>query len=371
MTKYNLIKTVFGVAAAMLMASCSDWTETESVTIKYPDLKTDAPELYEQYMQSLREYRGSDHKVVIAKFDNKLTAPSGQAEHINALPDSIDYVILQNPDNLSEKIQSEMKEVRDVKGMKVLYEISYSDIIASYKAYAEEWKASHPETEPGEGEGEEETPVDPTDTLIAQNTFVKDAVKAQLQLFAKYGYDGINASYTCVNPLSVAEDKKPELLASQEAFLGGIMEWRKNNADDVFFYEGTPHYLIIEDMSLVKNADCIIIPAESQLNVYSFTYLVNQALRLGNIPSDKFVIGVTTVSLTDPGDTKGTFLDKDDNGNTLTAITGAAYWAAQKTSGFSKAGICISNVQNDYFNIQFVYPNVRKAISIMNPSPLN
>ena len=93
MTKYNLIKTVFGVAAAMLMASCSDWTETESVTIKYPDLKTDAPELYEQYMQSLREYRGSDHKVVIAKFDNKLTAPSGQAEHINALPDSIDYVM--------------------------------------------------------------------------------------------------------------------------------------------------------------------------------------------------------------------------------------------------------------------------------------
>ena len=130
----KLAKAVLGSAVVLLMASCSDWTETESVNIKYPDLKTDAPELYEQYMQSLRDYRGSDHKVVIAKFDNKATAPAGQAEHINALPDSIDYVILQNPDKLSAEIQAEMKEVRAVKGMKVLYEISCSDIIASYKA---------------------------------------------------------------------------------------------------------------------------------------------------------------------------------------------------------------------------------------------
>ena len=98
---------------------------------------------------------------------------------------------------------------------------------------------------------------------------------------------------------------------------------------------------------------------------------MNQSLRLENIPSDRFVIGVTTVSLTDPNATDGTFIDTDDNGNPLTAITGAAYWVSQITSGFTKAGICISNAQNDYYNIKFVYPNIRKAISIMNPSPLN
>lgn len=369
MTGNNLMKTVLGAAAAMLIASCSDWTETESINIKYPDFKTDAPELYEQYMQSLREYRSADHKVVIVKFDNKASSPAGQAEHINAIPDSIDFVVLQNPDGLSEEIVREMAEVRAEKGMKVLYEISYDDIVSAYKSYSEQWKAEHPETEPAEGE--EETPSDPADTLIAQNPYVQNAVTEQLTYFSKYGYDGLVASFTGQNPLSVTDDDKPALLESQEAFLDGIREWRKANPDASFFFEGTPHYLLNSDMSLVEGADYIIIPALSEQNVFAFTYLVNQALRFGNIPTDRFVIGVTTVSMTDPGDSRGTFIDKDDAGNTLTAITGAAYWAAQKTSEFTKAGICISNVQNDYYNIQFVYPNVRKAISIMNPSPLN
>jgi len=369
MIKIDLKRTVSVVAAVALLASCSDWTETESLKIKYPDLRTDNPALYERYTQSLRDYRGSDHKVMIGKFDNKPTAPAGQAEHLNALPDSIDYVILMNPDNLGDEIQNEMAEVRSEKGMKVMYEISYADIISDYKTYVERWNAEHPETTPAEGE--EPAPTDPADTLVAQNPFVMDAVAAQLEYFSEYAYDGLNVSFTSINPLSVKDEDKPALLEDQEAFLGGIREWRRDNPDALFFYEGAPQYLLSEDMSIVTGADYIIIPAESQLNVYGFSYLVNQALRFGNIPSDRFVIGVTTVSLTDPGDTKGTFIDTDDNGVQLTSITGAAYWATQKTSEFSKAGICVSNVQNDYFNIQFVYPNVRKAISIMNPSPLN
>ena len=369
MIKIDLKRTVSVVAAVALLASCSDWTETESLKIKYPDLRTDNPALYERYTQSLRDYRGSDHKVMIGKFDNKPTAPAGQAEHLNALPDSIDYVILMNPDNLGDEIQNEMAEVRSEKGMKVMYEISYADIISDYKTYVERWNAEHPETTPAEGE--EPAPTDPADTLVAQNPFVMDAVAAQLEYFSEYAYDGLNVSFTSINPLSVKDEDKPALLEDQEAFLGGIREWRRDNPDALFFYEGAPQYLLGEDVSLIEGTDYIIIPAESQQNVYGFSYLVNQTLRFGNIPSDRFVIGVTTVSLTDPGDTKGTFIDKDDNGALLTAITGAAYWATQKTSEFSKAGICVSNVQNDYFNIQFVYPNVRKAISIMNPSPLN
>lgn len=110
-----------------------------------------------------------------------------------------------------------MKEVRAVKGMKVLYEISCSDIIASYKAYLEEWNAAHPETTASEGEGE--TPSEPVENPTSQNDFVKNAVAEQLGLFAKYGYDGINVSYTTKNPLSVPENGQEEFLAEQEAFL--------------------------------------------------------------------------------------------------------------------------------------------------------
>ena len=367
--RINLKKSVLWAAVAVLAASCADWTETESLKIRYPDIKTDNPELYDAYTKSLREYRGSDHKVVICKFDNKFSAPAGQGEHINALPDSVDYVILMNPDTLSEEIQAEMEEVRQVKGMKVLYEISYSDIVSDYKAYAEEWNAAHPETETAEGE--EPAVADPADTLVSLNNYVKPVVSEALELFSKHGYDGINVSYTSVNPLSVPEDDKPALLETQESFLGAVREWRAANPEAVFFFEGAPQYLLSEDTSLVGGADYIIIPAESEQNAYAYTYAVNQSLRLGNIPSDRFIIGVTTVSLTDPGDTDGTFLGKSDNGEELTAITGAAYWVSEKTSEFTKAGICVSNAQNDYFNIQFVYPNIRKAVSIMNPSPLN
>jgi hypothetical protein len=82
------------------------------------------------------------------------------------------------------------------------------------------------------------------------------------------------------------------------------------------------------------------------------------------------VVGVTTISVTDSTDTRGQFNTKDENGNTLTAITGAAYWCAEPAENFSKAGICVDNAQVDYYNITHVYSNIGKAISIMNPSPL-
>lgn len=371
--RINLKKSALWVAAAMLMVSCSDWTETESLKIKYPELKKDNPELYEAYTKSLREYRETDHKVTICKFANKVAAPSGQGEHINALPDSVDYVILMTPDAVSVAIQSEMAEVRKDKGVKVLYEVNYSDMVSAYKSYAESWRANHPDTDDsGSEEGETEVPeTDPADTLVSQNSYVSNAVEARLRYFDEYGFDGISVSYIGINPLSISAENYEAYVASYESFIGGIRKWRGNNPDALFFFEGTPQYLLGDDSSLAEGADYIIISAESEKNAFSYTYLVNQSLRFENIPSDRFVIGVTTVSLTDPNATDGTFIDTDDNGNPLTAITGAAYWVSQITSGFTKAGICISNAQNDYYNIKFVYPNIRKAISIMNPSPLN
>ena len=113
------------------------------------------------------------------------------------------------------------------------------------------------------------------------------------------------------------------------------------------------------------------MPGNIEISVICPVYNTGQCLRrcIESIAAQTFT--QYELVLVDDGSTNGTFIDKDDNGNELTAITGAAYWTAEKTSGFSKAGICISNVQNDYYNIQFVYPNVRKAIAVMNPSPIN
>ena len=119
-------------ACLLLLSGCSEWTEPQSVEIKVPTLESQNPELYAQYLQSLREYRSSDHKVMIAKFDNVPGAPSGRAEHLNCLPDSVDYVILNNPDNLSDAMVTEMDEIRQEKGMKTMYTVSYDTIEDEY-----------------------------------------------------------------------------------------------------------------------------------------------------------------------------------------------------------------------------------------------
>lgn len=88
--EYNPLKrSIVAVIATMALFSCSDWTETESLNIKTPTLEEENPALYEAYISSLNEYKKSEHKVTIVKFDNKETDPAGQGERITALPDSI------------------------------------------------------------------------------------------------------------------------------------------------------------------------------------------------------------------------------------------------------------------------------------------
>lgn len=362
--KNNIFKTILLAAAAVSSASCSEWTEPESVGFHYTTLEEKNPELYKAYFQSIRDYRDSDHKVVIAKFDNKATTPAGRAEHITCLPDSVDYIILYNPE-VSAAIADEMREVRELKGQKVLYQIEYKAIENEYKAYVEAWNDAH---QPAEGE-EEEVPSDPADTLISLNNYVSDAVKARTAYLAEYGYDGVNIVYSSRNPASCTEDALDELKAAQAAFLAPIAEALASCPDALVFFEGTPQY-ILENVEIVENADYLIIPATGAVNEYELSYELGLANRHGNIPSDRFVVLVTTRSLVDPALTDGTFSGTDRNGKEMTAIIGAAEWTAKSTSGVVKAGIAVENAQNDYFNLSEVYYNIREAISIMNPSPI-
>ncbi|MDD6252438.1 MAG: glycoside hydrolase family 18 [Bacteroidales bacterium] len=362
----NTLKCLLTSAlAAVALAGCSEWTEPESVDFHYTTLEEKNPELYKAYFQSIRDYRSSDHKVVIAKYDNKPGIPSGRAEHITCLPDSVDYIILYNPE-VSASIADEMKEVRSLKGQKVLYQIEYKTIEAEYKAYAEAWNDAH---QPVEGEAGEETPVDPADTLVSLNSFVKEAAKARTAYLAEYGYDGVNIVYSSRNPASCTEEALVDLKAAQSAFLAPIAEALASCPDALVFFEGTPQY-ILENVELINDADYLIIPATGAVNEYELTYELGLANRYGNIPADRFIVSVTTRSLVDPALTDGTFSGTDRNGKEKSAIIGAAEWTAKTTSGVVKAGIAIENAQNDYFNLSQVYYNTREAISIMNPSPI-
>jgi hypothetical protein len=137
-------------------------------------------------MESIREYRATEHPVLIAKFDNKRTAPAGRAEHLNCLPDSVDFVILNNPAELSEANIAEMKEIKEEKAVPTLMEIRYDAIVKEWEDILAE------ETEPVE--------TDEQDRFIA---FAGEKVRAALAVADEYAYDGINVVFNGKNPASL------------------------------------------------------------------------------------------------------------------------------------------------------------------------
>lgn len=351
---------VIAVLCAAGLSSCAKWTDPESIPIKYPNIKEDNPALYEEYLSSIRDYRKSEHKVVIAKFDNKATAPGGRAEHINCLPDSIDYVVLTHPDNLHPMIVEEMAEIREKKGIRTLYSISHDALEKEYKAYLEEWDNTHPEQEGAEA---------PADVPVGLEEFISGKLDVYFSYMDKYGYDGIIMGYTGLFPESMTGQTLEDYRASQARFFDRFNELFTANPDKLLFFEGMP-VNVIYDQSFFDRCKYIIADATDAVNIGEIGYKTTMAL--GNrIPLDRIVAGVAAPSLDDPKDERGLFTGKDSKGNPRSAIVGAGEWAAEKYEHYTRAGICIMRSQNDYYNIGNTYGNIRKAISIMNPSPLN
>jgi len=350
---------IVALASIFSFAACSKWTTVEPIDVHYTTLEEKNPSLYNAYYQSLREYRATLHGIMIAKFDNKSTSTVGMADHLTALPDSVDYVILTNPTEATEKTLSEIAEIREKKGIKTLIEADYAAFESAYKEMitAEEELATA-----------DSTYTAPGDSLGRFTAWLEEQMGSVLNILSSGTYDGINLIYNGKNPLSMQEDARADLKARQEAFFANTMKYLAANEGLILFFEGMSKNLLVDE-NVLGTAKYIIVPAESATTSYEFTQTVAGSYATGN-PTDKFVIGVTTQSLTDPSNLDGTFSGTDDNGNSLTAIVGAGYWVSGTSTNFGKAGVCVSAAQNDYYNITKVYSNIRESIAIMNPSPL-
>ena len=128
--KHALPSVCAGLLALSSLSSCSDWTRPESVEIHAPTLEEQDPELYAQYLQNLREYKESDHKMVFGWFDNSASTPAGQSDRLAALPDSLDAVVLMYPDHIDSWELDEMRDIRQDKGTRVLYTIDYATLLS-------------------------------------------------------------------------------------------------------------------------------------------------------------------------------------------------------------------------------------------------
>ena len=363
----KILKTIALSAAVILSAAaCSEWTEQQPVEFNYLTIDEKNPELYEAYMQSIRDYHATEHQVLIARYDNKSGVPAGRADHITCLPDSVDYVVLNNYNELNDIMYNEAKEIREKKAVSTLLLLDYARLNKEYTAYLESLPVEEPEEAPEAAPAEEgdevvDTPQEEVDPEAARNAWFAEKAAAIVELAKQYEMDGTMLSYTGKVVLSLKDDEKAAALAFQEAFFAPLTNYIAETGK-LFFYEGDPNTLLV-DKSMLQTAKYIIVPAEDVTTVVGFNFAVRMAM--GNdIPSDRFVIGVTAFDVTDDTATDGLF------SGDISAIVGAAMWAVDPADNYAKAGVCVNHAQFDYYNTQKVYSEISAAIDMMNPSPI-
>lgn len=191
------------------MSSCD--TDVEPVDINQPGIERQNPELYQRYLASIRAYKASNHKIMMVWFDNSQAVPFTQAQHINAIPDSVDYVVLTQPSMMTEQLLQEIDEVRNQKGMKVVFQISCDDIKAAYEAQKKAFMAK------SENAGKK---------FRDFNGFLVDSVNTQLHLVDKYNYDGVIMGFNAKLTHYLNDQEKAEAIALENVFLGISKDWK-------------------------------------------------------------------------------------------------------------------------------------------------
>ncbi|WP_294071759.1 glycoside hydrolase family 18 [Proteiniphilum sp. UBA1028] len=342
-------KWVAGLLAALVLTACSDWTEVEPVAINEADIAMQNPALYAGYLENLRSYKKSVHKVMITWFNNSNKVPLSRADHTDVLPDSIDIVSMMHPVNPAQYELDEMEKVRSEKGTKFVYDMNFEAIKLIY----EEMVADMEDAAPEEGVAMAEIP--------AFVDFLVDTVNQILPLARKYSYDGIIIGYKGKNILHMDEAEKQLYTTYEKAFIGIAEDWHERNSDKMIIFEGYPQNLL--NKSILEKSSYIIIPSTDAGNSAKLSYNI-MAANVEGVPSDRYIISVETVSL-DKEDVKtGYWAD-----GVTRAVTGASQWVMLNHDDYSIAGLGIKNVNNDYFNIARIYRCTRDAISNMNPSP--
>lgn len=350
--KKTIILPSLALLAAMAFTACSDWTQTESLEIKQPDIESENPELYARYLESLRTYKQSDHKLLYVSFDNSLKVPVSQAHHINIVPDSVDIISLMSPDNLTETELKDIAQTR-TKGTKVIYTISYEQIEAMFVPMTPD-----PTPDPAPTAEEPEPTPDPSEF----DKFLASQFDKQIQLCNTYNYDGITLKYLGRSTQTMTDAQKAAYFASQAIVLDKMTAWAAAHSSKMLIFEGYPKHL--KEYTLLERCSYLIIPTEDVKSIFAMNQRVLNSLGAG-IPDDKIIVGTIPFSLDAEDVDTGYFVDG------TSALYSTAYWVATDDTKYTKAGVAIYGVQTDYYNQTSVYPYTRRAIDILNPSAKN
>ena len=120
MKQNSFISVILTVACSLMFVACSDWTEPTPVDYNpiFPDEQDHS--LYEKYEQSLKEYKNRKHTLMLIRFANNPGTTLGEQDFLRSLPDSVDFVVLTNADNLSVYDKEDISKLKRT-GTKFLY----------------------------------------------------------------------------------------------------------------------------------------------------------------------------------------------------------------------------------------------------------
>lgn len=346
--KKSLSFTCLMASSLLAFTACEDWTEVEAVDVVTPQIDE---QLKADYIENLKQYKNSDHKMLIVTFDNKTERPSNQSEHLTVLPDSIDVISMTNATAINDVLAGEMTEVRK-KGTRIVYNVNYAPIEAEWNQMVKE-----------DAEGK----------LTEEDALAHIAKRAaeQLALCDELGYDGLTFTYTGRSEVSMQEDEKVRYAARQDRFMNAVREWRKAHEGLFCAFIGNPQYLTAAQQDLLAACDYVILPTETANDMDELSLRTLAALSTGICPADRIIVSAQTVRPDDDKQIYGYFGTYDADGNRMRSIFGSAVWCAKPSEGFTRSGLMVCNAHFDYFGNTLVYGNIREAINIMNPSSKN
>lgn len=325
----HIIYGIAALAACCAITSC-DWDDPEAVGNHFSSIEEVNPPAYAEYLQNLRNYRTNGHKKVYAWFENKESFTS-QANHVSAVPDSIDVLVFNNPGKMTQAILDEIDAKRSDTGMQTAYAVSYP-------AIRKAWELS---VELG------------SDTPWAR--YRDDELKKQLAYFDNGGFDRLICVYDGRDISTLTEAERQEYAADQTAFLAPFKEWASSHIDKGFDFQGIPAN--VSDTEILNSAGTIFLSESldaTNIDEMNFIMLRN---RIAGVPAEKYAV-ITSLPVLDPAKDKVGYWG-DDYSSWLTAR-----WA--RTSEVSAIGL--TNLADDYYNPEFIYPVCRRAIQILNPA---
>lgn len=354
---------VLTLICVLTCTQCSSWTEP-SKSYGEP-INSNA----EAYYKALREYKKSDHPIVFGWYSGWTGTGTNMYNQLRGIPDSMDVISLWGGAfNLDDAQRSDLKEVREKKGLRVLYCQHIMDIGREHtpKSVEQEflvdgvqyasreeamaaywgWFGNHGDT-----------------TNEGIDAAIRKYARVIVDSVMKYDYDGFDIDYEpnygYPGNISSYPDRMHILIDELSKYFGP-----KSNTGKLFVIDGEPQTLLTESGPLI---DYYIIQAyyctgDQNLDM-RFTKLLNKFSSV----EDEATILSKTVWCEDFEKHKG------DGGPQFTSRDGIVTYSLDGMSLYYRPNVSarIGGVGAFRFNLCRPvddYLFMRKAIQTLNPS---